>query len=216
MSAGFGGFALARYGGRSAVGSLFAAGLLHRALSGHCTVYNSLGINTKDPDTPTFVRPSVQVTKSVMIKATPEQIYPFFSRDLERLIALSPEIVSLERLGSGLSRWTVVTPVGRRSFESQLVKREENRRLAWECSDKFVPHEGEIVLTPGPRGTEVRVSMSYHPPAPALAAQLSRLTGHEPHEALERALYNLQSLLEAGEVAKAKLSNGQARKELVR
>ena len=216
MSAGLGGYALARYGGRSLLGSLVALGLLHRAATGHCAVYKALGVDTKDPTTPTFSRPSVHLSKSVIIGAKPEEIYPFFSRDLERLAALSPEVLSLERLGTGLSRWTVQTPVGKHTFESQIVEREENRRLTWVCEESLFPHSGEVTLQPGLRGTTVRVSMDYQPPGGALTAHLSRITGKEPHEALERALYNLQSLLEAGEVPRALASNGKSGKELSR
>lgn len=215
ISAGLGGFALARYGGRSLFGTLLAAALIHRAATGRCSVYRSLGVDTKDPTTPTFSRPSVFLSKAVIIRATPEQIYPFFTSRLEELAALSPEVLSILQLGQSTSRWTVKTPVGRHTFESRVVEREENRRLGWDCQEKLFPHSGQITLRPGPRGTTVRVSITYQPPGGALAAHLSRITGTEPHEALERALYNLQSLLETGEVPIAMPQNGKAGKEIL-
>lgn len=203
ISAGLGGYALARYGGRSLLGTVLAAGLLQRAATGHCAVYGALGIDTKDPTTATFPRPTVQLSRSVTIRATPDQIYGFFSRDLERWTELSPEVLSLERVGTELSRWTVRTPVGKHTFESRIIEREPDRRLTWSSQEGMFPHSGEVTLTPGARGTTLRVSIEYQSPGGAPVAQLARLTGREPHEALQRALYNLQCLLETGEVPQA-------------
>lgn len=226
ISAGLGGFALARYGGRSVLGTILAAGLIQRAATGHCALYQALGIDTKDPTTPTFSRPTVQLSRSVTIRATPEQIFGFFSRDLERMTEISPEVLSLERLTSDLSRWTVQTPVGKHTFESRIVEREPDRHLSWTCEEGRFPHSGEVHLMPGPRGTTVRVNISYQTPGGVPVAQLARLSGHEPHEALQRALYNLQSLLEAGEVPQSmpvttppyaiNAPEGQLEKEILR
>lgn len=201
VSAGLGGFLLARYGRQSLFGALLGLGLVHRAATGHCAVYQALGVDTRDPSTPTLPeRGSVHVTKSVLIRATPDQIYPYFTHKLETLVALSPEVLSLERLGEGCSRWTVDTPLGAHTFDSQIVFRVPDQSVDWECRDGKIPHSGEVLLEEGPRGTIVRVTIDYSPPGGALLAQLARLSGKEPHEALERALYNLQCLLEAGEV----------------
>lgn len=219
VSAGLGGFILARYGGRSLLGTALAIGLIQRAATGYCQVYNAIGIDSKDPTTPYLPTPTVHVSKVITIRATPEQIYPFFSRDLEKLIALSPEVLDLERLGTGLSRWTVQTPIGKHTFISEIVERQENKRLAWACTESRYPHSGQITLEPGDRGTTVRVSIDYRVPGGNLGAQLGRLTGHEPHEALQRALYNLQSLLETGEVPQSKPSkpaNGVVGTEMIR
>lgn len=203
LSAGIGGYALARYGGRSLFGTVLAAGLLHRAATGQCAVYKAMGINSADPSTPLLERSSVKLSKSIVIGAPPEEIYPFFSHQLARLARLSPEVVELEQLDESRSRWTVQTPVGRHSFESRVVDQLENRSVRWECDDSRLPHQGEVTLTPGLRGTVVRVAMEYHPPGGSVTAQLSRLTGHEPHEALERTLQNLRSLLETGEIPRS-------------
>jgi uncharacterized membrane protein len=217
VSAGLGGFALARYGRSSVLGTVLAAGLLQRAFTGHCAVYQALGVDTHDPTTPTFQRPSVKLSKAVTINAPPEQIYPFFTNRLEALVALSPEVVSLERLDDGGSIWTVQTPIGKHTFASQIVGQVENRSVAWRSDDNRFPHQGEVTLQPGPRGTTVRVSMEYQPPGGAPVAHLSRITGKEPHEALERTLYQLQSLLETGEIARSNThpyENALAGKEL--
>lgn len=220
VSAGLGGFILARYGGRSILGTALAVGLIQRAATGHCQVYSALGIDSKDPTTPYLLpTPPVHVSQAILIRATPEQIYPFFSRDLEKLVALSPEVLELQRMGTGLSRWTVQTPIGQHTFISEIVERKENERLAWACTESRYPHSGQITLEPGDRGTTLRVSIDYRVPGGNLTAQIGRLTGHEPHEALQRALYNLQSLLETGEVPQAKPSkpaNGVVGTEMAR
>ncbi len=203
VSAGLGGFALARYGGRSVFGSVLAAGLLHRAATGQCAVYRAIGVDTADPSTPLLERSSVQLSKSVVINASPEALFPFFTNDLVKLARLSPEVVAVEKIDQDRSRWSVKTPIGRHEFESRVVERVDNRSVRWECLDSRFPHQGEVTLTPGIRGTVVRVSMEYHTPGGNLAAQLSRVTGHEPHEALERTLWNLRSLLETGEIPRS-------------
>lgn len=203
VSAGLGGFALARYGGRSVFGTVLAAGLLHRAATGQCAVYRAIGVDTADPSAPLLEKSSIQLNKSIVIDAPPEALFPFFTNDLARLARLSPEVLAVEKVDDERSRWSVKTPIGQHSFESRVVEKVDNRSVRWECDDTRFPHQGEVTLTPGIRGTVVRVSMEYHTPGGNLAAQLSRVTGHEPHEALERTLWNLRSLIETGEIPRS-------------
>ena len=203
VTAGLAGFALARYGGRSLFGTALAAALLHRAATGHCSLYQAAGIDTSVPSMPLLQRSSIQLSKSIVINAGPERIYPLFSTRLEKLAQLSPEVLKLEKIDTDISRWTVRTPVGYHSFESRIVSRLENQQLSWECNDTKFPHRGQVILTPEARGTVVRVSMDYHVPGGAVSAQLARVSGHEPHEALERTLFNLRSLLETGEIPRS-------------
>jgi len=54
---------------------------------------------------------------------------------------------------------------------------------------------------PSGRGTEVRVSLKYDPPAGKVGAALARLFGQSPQRQIEADLAKFKSLLEAGEVA---------------
>ncbi len=203
LSAGLGGLALMRYSRKSALGTVLAAGLLQRAATGHCAVYQALGVNTQPASTPTLEPASVKLTKSVTIQAEPTEIYPFFTSNLERLVELSPEVLALERVSDTESRWTVSTPIGDTTFLSRVISEEKPHHVSWMCEEGHIPHSGEVLISPGSRGTLVCVTLEYRPPGGKLAATLARVTGKEPHEALERTLYNLRALVETGEIPTA-------------
>jgi uncharacterized membrane protein len=61
---------------------------------------------------------------------------------------------------------------------------------------------GSVHFTPAPagRGTEVRVSLKYDPPAGKAGAAIARLFGESPDRQVEEDLHRLKQLMEAGEV----------------
>jgi len=63
---------------------------------------------------------------------------------------------------------------------------------------------GSVHFTAAPagRGTEVRVTLKYDPPAGKVGAAIARLFGQSPEKQIEADLAKFKSLLEAGEVAR--------------
>jgi len=76
-------------------------------------------------------------------------------------------------------------------------------RIAWRSvGDADVASSGEVSFTPAPggRGTEVRVSMTYDPPAGTLGRFFAKLLGQDPGQQLHQDLRRLKQLVETGEI----------------
>ena len=69
---------------------------------------------------------------------------------------------------------------------------------------------GSVHFTPAPggRGTEVRVSLKYDPPAGKAGAMVARLFGEAPEQQIEGDLCRFKQLMEAGEIPR---TTGQPR-----
>ena len=59
----------------------------------------------------------------------------------------------------------------------------------------------EFRPAPGGRGTEVRVALTYKPPAGMAGAVVAKLFGEEPTQQVQDELRRFKQLVEAGEIA---------------
>jgi hypothetical protein len=64
-----------------------------------------------------------------------------------------------------------------------------------ECMGRF-----EFIVAPGGRGTVVRVSMEYNPPAGSLGAAFAKLLRQEPTMQIKNDLRHFKQVMEAGEI----------------
>ena len=127
-------------------------------------------------------------------------------RDLESLPTFMNGLEQVVDVGGGRSRWTASAPVGTVSWEAEVTADEPGQRLAWRSVEGAeVRNEGEVRFTaaPGDQGTEVRVSLSYDLPAGKLGAAVARLTGTDPHQALDDDLRRFKQVVETGEVVRS-------------
>src|SRR5262245_58640253 len=102
-------------------------------------------------------------------------------RDLARLPEVMRHLESVTRLDSARSRWVVRGPRGARfTWDAELVADEPGRLIAWRSVDGAdVDNAGSVRFTPAPgdRGTEVKVRMSYAPPAGRTGDAIAALFG---------------------------------------
>lgn len=197
------GGALALYGLRGAPGrmpALLAGGyLLYRGLSGHCSVYQSLGINDEEQ----ISRPA-HVEHSVTIDAEQARIYKLW-RDFANLPSFMRHIKEVQVIDDTRSRWVARGPAGSQvSWEATIFMERENELIAWRSApDAQIVNAGSVRFTPAPggRGTEVRVIIEYMPPAGAIGQAAARLLREEPDKQVIDDLRRLKMMLEAGEVA---------------
>lgn len=140
--------------------------------------------------------------RAVTIYRPIDEVYAFW-RDLQPLARVLPRVLLVEELDSRRSRWVMAGPGDTElAFHAEVVTDDPPRLVAWRATDSPVPHEGRVELraAPGDRGTEVRVRLSYRPPAGELGVALARLTGDEPDQLLRDALRRVKQVLEAGEM----------------
>ena len=144
----------------------------------------------------------IHVEESVTIHKPASEIYREW-RDVENLGHILSHVDKVEKLPNGRSRWTAKGPAHTKvSWEAETVQDLDNERITWRSvPGADVPNEGSVWFQErsGGRGTEMHVSLMYHPPGGALAAGLAALFGEEPHQQIADDLRRFKRKMEAGE-----------------
>jgi len=127
--------------------------------------------------------------------------------DLERLPTFMAHLEKVTVHGDGRSHWVASGPAGTSvEWDAQVTEDVPAERMSWRSTDgASVPNAGTVrwVRAPGGRGTEVRVELSYEPPAGAAGAAVAKLFGEEPNQQLRDDLRRFKQLLETGEIARS-------------
>ena len=144
------------------------------------------------------------VSKSITISASPEEVYRFW-RNLENFPRFMTHLEEVRTTGERTSHWIAKAPAGTSvEWDAEITEDEANSRLAWRTlPDSSIEHEGIVSFESAPagRGTIVRVSMRYMPPAGKVGVALAKLFGEEPSVQIDGDLRRLKQLIETGEIA---------------
>ncbi|HEX8308162.1 MAG TPA: SRPBCC family protein [Allosphingosinicella sp.] len=142
---------------------------------------------------------STTVEESVIVNRPPHQIYDFW-RDFENLPQFMDNIESVTKLNEVRSHWKVKAPAGTSvEFNSLVTEDIPGRLIAWKSEEgASVPNRGrvEFIETSDGRGTNVRATISYDPPAGALGRVVAKLFQREPGAQARQDLERLKQLLE--------------------
>lgn len=195
---GIGGLALAVVGG----------GLTWRGVTGHCPVYEAVGVNTSEPKNQragVHQGEGIKVEKSVTINKTPEELYRFWS-NLENLPRFMEHLESVRVLDDKISHWVAKGPLGTSvEWDAEIINKKENELIAWRSVEgATVPNAGSVRFegkSGANDGTIVKVSLSYAPPGGIIAATFAKLFGEEPHQQVEEDLRRFKQVMETGETA---------------
>jgi uncharacterized membrane protein len=199
-----GGPLLALYGlSRGTPGGLVlaAAGgmMVYRGVTGHCHVYNALGVSTAagQPGGP------IHVEKSLTVNASAEELYRFW-RDFANLPRFMKHLEEVRVEGADCSHWVASGPAGTKvEWDAEITADRPNEEICWRSlPGAQVDNEGCVRFEPaaGGRGTVVRVSFDYSPPAGKLGAIVASLFAEEPSQQVEGDLRRFKSIVEAGEI----------------
>lgn len=154
-----------------------------------------------------------EIREAITIMQEPEAIYRFW-RDLENLPRFMRHLESVKTLDERRSRWRAAGPAGAHvEWEAEITADAPGSRIAWRSlPGATVENDGEVRFAPAPagRGTEVRVTLRYRPPAGALGAAAARLFGKAPEQEVPGELRRLKQLLETGEVVRSDARDGDA------
>ena len=184
------------------VSFIVSGALLVRGATGHCPVYQSLGISSADTpkSIPLDAQPS-RATAAITIAADRPTVWSAW-RDLESLGQSIGGVASVENEGER-SHWSMKFPLNRTlRWTSQITAEEENERVEWVTTeDSDLEHSGVVTFrdAPGDRGTEVSIHLQYRAPAGALGRALSRAGAQDAHTRLRDALRDFKARVEAGE-----------------
>jgi uncharacterized membrane protein len=143
------------------------------------------------------------IGRTVTINRPREEVYAFW-RDVSNLPRVMENVVRIEATGDRRSRWVVKAPAGKTvEWESVVTEDEPGRLIAWQSVEGAdVASSGRIEFldaAPG-RGTMVRATFSYDPPAGWLGEWIAKLFQREPNVQARRDLRRLKQYLETGEV----------------
>ena len=211
-STAFVGGGLATYGllRRDPVGYALSAlglGLIYRGATGHCSTYQALGINNVAATDQGEVAAKlgdvgIKVVHSVTIDKSPDDLYAFW-RDFTNLPRIMDHLNSVTVQTIGRSHWVAKAPLGKTvEWDAEIINEVPGQLIAWQSlPGADVDNAGSVRFKPGPtgRGTEVRVELSYAPPAGKVGATVAKLLGEEPTKQLDDDLRHFKQLMEAGE-----------------
>ncbi len=222
LVSGVAGGALIAYGAKrgDAIGvllSIIGGGLTLRGATGHCQVYDVMDINTADE---AHVRHQaegskkspfakgllpggkIHVKKSVTINKSAAELYQFW-RNFENLPRFMAHLEAVTVTGEKTSFWKAKAPFGSSvEWNAEITSDQENERIGWKSIEgATVPNAGVVEFNPtSNRGTEVRVVLTYEPPAGQVGALVAKLFGEEPSQQVYGDLCRFKSIMEAGTI----------------
>jgi len=188
------------------IGALVGAELVRRGITGHSFLYERLGVDTadryEDPAT-RFFRRGIHVEEAVTIQRPREEVYQFW-RNFENLPRFMDHLKSVEVLDDRTSRWVAKAPAGYGvEWTAEIINEEPGSLIAWRSLlGADVDNRGAVRFRDAPqgRGTEVKVTLEYIPPAGRLGAAIAGLFGEDPRRQIRDDLRRLRQILETGEV----------------
>ena len=151
------------------------------------------------------------VSAGVTVNRSAEDAYGLW-RDFSRLPVFMTHLESVTAEGG---HWVAKSPTGGTvEWDAEITEDVPAERLAWRSvGDADVTNSGVVRFgaAPGGRGTEVRVELTYEPPAGAVGNTVARLLGEEPRQQVTDDLRRFKQVLETGEVVRSEASPEGAR-----
>jgi uncharacterized membrane protein len=200
------------------VAALFGSYFITRGATGRCVVYQALGVSTGEADN--VLRPSsrddvtgraatvnarkaVKVERSVTIDRPRAELFAFW-RNFQNLPRFMEHLVSVRVDSPTRSHWQAKAPAGRTvEWDAEIVNEVPDEIIAWKSvGEPDVSNAGAVNFSdaPGGRGTVVRVTLDYEPPAGRVGAILSHFFSEEPDRQIREDLRKFKQLMETGEI----------------
>lgn len=185
-----------------------AGTLLSRAVTGRSAVNRAIGRNSArqgrvSPVASVRRGEGIKVEKSVTVDRPVQEVYRFW-RNFENLPRFMEHLESVTVIDETRSHWIAKAPAGSKVEWDAVIHNEiENQLIAWRSlPGSDVNNAGSVHFTPVGDGnrTEVRVVLSYDPPAGKLGAAVAKLLGEEPSKQVEGDLRRFKQVMEGAEV----------------
>jgi uncharacterized membrane protein len=200
------GLGLARRDAVGAVIGIVGGALAYRGATGHCHMYQALGVDTCHTDAMRDLEEQgVEVVENFTIHKSAEELYSSW-KNFERLPEFMSHLESVRVIDEKRSEWVAKAPWiagGEMKWEAEITEDQPNQRIAWQTVEgSSVDHRGSVTFRPAPgdRGTRVRVELTYAPPAGQIGRWMAKLFGEEPEQQVRSDLRKFKRLMEIGEV----------------
>ena len=151
------------------------------------------------------------VEEAVTIRRPASELYAFW-RQQTNLAGVMENVVSIEDLGQNRFRWTVKAPAGKEvSWVAAITNDVPDRELTWQSEDGGdIANSGRIRFEEaGDRGTVVRATIAYDPPAGIVGQLVAKLFQREPRIQTRRDLHRFKQLMETGEITTSARTRAQ-------
>lgn len=187
--------------------SLLGADLIHRGATGRSPLYGVLGIDTARHPAATAIpaQQGVKVEESITIDRPREEVYRVW-QDLESLPEIMHDLVSVKSRGGGRSHWVAKGPMSSMvEWDAEIIEQVENYLISWRSlPGSQVDTAGSVHFLPtvDGRGTTVRVSLKYNPPAGKVGAAIASFLGQGLGERLRDDLGRFRQNMEAGQAVR--------------
>lgn len=211
-------YAIKRRTARSGAAALAGSALFYRGATGHCHVYQSLGINRSashafEPGTGVIAdrgsdtrarlggRRGTNVDESVTINRPIAEVYRFW-RNFENLPRFMRHLELVAMREAGISHWVAKGPAGTTvEWDARIINEVDNKLIGWQSLEgSTISTAGSVHFDESERGTTVRVRLQYSPPAGKLGSTVAWLFGEEPSQQIREDLRRFKALLETGEI----------------
>jgi uncharacterized membrane protein len=198
--------------------ALSAAALLYRGATGHCHIYQALGVNhgrsyvngkgtgmiaSLGSDTRQQLggRRGIHVEESVTINRPIAEVFRFW-RNFENLPRFMEHLDSVAMREEGISHWVATGPAGSRvEWDARIINEIDDKVIGWQSLDgSTISTAGSVNFDQTEHGTKVTVHLQYNPPGGRLGAAVARLFGEEPNQTVREDLRRFKRLMETGEI----------------
>jgi uncharacterized membrane protein len=210
-------YGLARRDVRGGVATMAAAAFLYRGATGHCDVYQALGVERRERGTGVIAdrgsdtrrrlggRRGIHVEESVTVNVPAATAFRFW-RNLENLPTFMQHLEQVAVREGGISHWVAKGPAGfAPEWDARIVNEIDNKVIGWQSIEgSRVANAGSVTFAETAHGTRVRVHLQYDPPAGAIGAAVARLFGASPSRTIREDLRRFKQLMETGEIPTTK------------
>jgi uncharacterized membrane protein len=145
----------------------------------------------------------IHVDQAITINRPIDEVYRSW-RDVENFPRFMRHLTSVAKLDARRSRWRAAAPAGTTvEWVAEIVEDRAPERIAWRSIEGSQVETSGLVAfhpAPGARGTEVRVKLSYTPPAGALGRGVAWIFGDNPEWLVTEDLRRFKQFMETGEI----------------
>jgi uncharacterized membrane protein len=193
-------------GGLSGLALAAAGGALaYRGFSGHCSLYQALGLNTAEtgPATSVPAGQGIRFEERIHINRSPEDLFRYWS-NFDNLPRIMKHLRSVTSTVGNRSRWVAAAPLGTSvEWDAEIINERPNELIAWRSlAGSGVDSAGSVHFKRAPDGgTDILVELKYEPPAGRLGTAVASLFGESPEQQIEEDLRRFKQMMETGATA---------------
>jgi uncharacterized membrane protein len=194
--------------------ALAGAALLYRGATGHCDLYQAIGVDRANghgtgrianmgSNTREQLGGSrgIHVEESISVMKPINEVYRFW-RNFENLPQFMQHLESVSQREAGISHWVARGPGGTTvEWDARIINEVDNKVIGWQSLDgSTISTAGSVNFRETGHGTDVRVHLQYNPPGGKLGAAVAWMLGEEPTIQVREDLRRFKRLLETGEI----------------